>query len=126
MKEQIATILAKQAAAWNRGDIDEFMDSYWRSEELTFSSGGKTTRGWGPTKDSYKRRYSTRESMGTLSFTELEVTPLGDAAAQVLGRWKLARDKQPVGGNFSLIFRHLDGRWVIIHDHTSRVEPPSE
>ena len=126
MKEQIATILAKQAAAWNRGDIDEFMDYYWRSEALTFSSGGKTTRGWRSTKENYKRRYPTREAMGRLSLTKIEVTPLGSAAAQVLGRWGLARDEQPVGGNFSLIFRHIGGGWLIIHDHTSRVEQANE
>ena len=126
MKERLVTLLAKQAEAWNRGDIDEFMEYYWRSDQLTFSSGGTTTRGWTATMENYKRRYRTRASMGTLTLRELEVTPLGAAAALVLGKWNLARDEQPVGGDFSLIFRHINGRWLIIHDHTSRVTQQSE
>jgi acetyl esterase/lipase len=138
LEKQIAAVLAKQAAAWNRGDIDGFMQAYWKSDRLTFSSGGKTTRGWQTTKADYKRRYPTRDAMGTLSFDKLEVSPVGDAAldgaaasqpsrdaaALVLGRWKLRRNRDPVGGNFSLLFRKIGGRWVIVHDHTSRDEQP--
>jgi len=120
----IEAVLSKQAEAWNRGDIDAFMEHYWKSDELTFSSGGQTTRGWQSTKENYQRRYSTREKMGQLTFWELEVTPLGAAAALVLGRWQLKRDESPVAGNFSLVMRKIDGKWVIIHDHTSRAEAP--
>jgi uncharacterized protein (TIGR02246 family) len=122
-KADIEAILTKQAAAWNRGDIDAFMDGYWKSDELTFSSGGETTRGWTQTKDRYKQRYATREQMGTLTFSQLEVTMLGDSAALVLGRWHLMREPMPVGGNFTLVFRRIDGNWVVIHDHSSRSEP---
>jgi ketosteroid isomerase-like protein len=111
-------ILSEQAAAWNRGDINGFMEHYWKSDDLTFSSGGKTTRGWQTTKDNYKLRYPTRERMGLLTFDGLEVFPLGDSAALMLGRWHLDRNG-PVGGNFSLVFRKIDGAWVIAHDHTS-------
>jgi beta-aspartyl-peptidase (threonine type) len=60
--------------------------------------------------------------MGRLTFSELEIMPLGEAAALVLGRWRLARDEGPVGGNFSLVCRKIDGTWLIVHDHTSRSE----
>jgi ketosteroid isomerase-like protein len=119
LSDKLEAILTEQAAAWNRGDIDAFMEHYWKSEQLAFSSGGHTTRGWQMTKANYKRRYPTRERMGQLTFNGLEVTPLGDAAALMLGRWHLDRNPSPVGGNFSLIFRRIDGRWVIVHDHTS-------
>lgn len=122
---RVTAILTAQAAAWNRGDIDAFMKHYWKSDRLTFSSAGKTTRGWTRTKADYKRRYPSRASMGRLSFSKIEVTPLGDSAALVLGRWRLQRKHEPVGGNFSLLFRRIDGRWVIVHDHTSRdAKPP--
>jgi ketosteroid isomerase-like protein len=117
--DALTAILDVQAAAWNRGDIDGFMEHYWKSEDLTFSSGGKTTRGWQTTKDNYKLRYPTRERMGQLTFDGLEVFPLGDSAAFLLGHWHLDRTG-PVGGNFSLVFRRIDGAWVIVHDHTSR------
>src|SRR5262245_8008182 len=109
---EIGRILKEQATAWNRGDIDAFMEHYWKSDEVTFSSGGQTTRGWKSTKENYQRRYPTREKMGQLTFSQLEITPLGDAAALVLGRWRLERES-PVGGNFSLVLRKLDGKWVI-------------
>ena len=115
----ILTLLNDQTAAWNRGDLDDFMEHYWKSDELTFSSGGRTTRGWKSTKENYQKRYPTRERMGRLSFSALEITSLGESAALVLGRWKLERDPAPVEGNFSLVFRRIDGAWVIIHDHTS-------
>jgi len=118
----IEAVLTAQAEAWNRGDIDGFMEHYWKSDELTFSSGGETTRGWTNTKENYYKRYPTREQMGQLRFSQLEVTSLGVSAALVLGRWRLARDVSPVSGSFSLIFRRIDGKWVIIHDHTSRAK----
>jgi ketosteroid isomerase-like protein len=120
--KEIEAVLSRQAEAWNRGDIDGFMEHYWKSEELTFSSGGQTTRGWKSTKEGYQRRYPTREKMGRLTFSELEITALGESAALVLGRWRLERDEGPVGGNFSLVCRKLDGKWVIVHDHTSKGE----
>jgi L-asparaginase / beta-aspartyl-peptidase len=123
-RADIEAVLTRQAAAWNRGDIDEFMEHYWKSDELTFSSGGQITRGWTRTKENYQRRYPTREQMGQLKFTQLEITPLGQSAALVLGRWQLARDSSPVGGNFTLIFRRLGDRWVIVHDHTSKADAP--
>lgn len=115
----IPALLDEQARAWNEGDTSRFMQAYWKSPQLTFSSGGKVTRGWQATLDNYRRRYPTREDMGHLTFGDLEVFPLGAAAALVLGRWKLERT-EPVGGNFTLVLRLQGGRWVIIHDHTSR------
>ena len=120
LSDVLESILSQQADAWNRGDIGGFMQHYWKSDELTFSSGGRTTRGWEITKENYKKRYPTREQMGHLSFGAIEVTSLGDSAALLLGRWHLEREPAPIGGNFSLVFRRIDGAWVIVHDHTSQ------
>jgi beta-aspartyl-peptidase (threonine type) len=121
MRGAIEGVLRAQQDAWNGGDVRAFMDHYWKSDDLTFSSGGKTTRGWQATFDRYRERYPTREKMGRLTLSGLEITPLGDAAALVLGEWKLDRQSEPVGGNFTLVLRKIDGRWVIAHDHTSRL-----
>lgn len=123
-KKAITKVLTSQKESWNQGSIDGFMEHYWQSDELTFSSGGNTTRGWAATKDRYKRRYATREQMGTLDFGQLEFQMLGESAGLVLGRWKLERKTGPIGGNFSLVLRKIDGRWLIIHDHTSVLEEP--
>ena len=119
IQREIQETLARQDVAWNAGDIEGFMESYWRSPDLTFSSGGRVTRGWEQTLDGYRNRYPDRAAMGRLGFTDLEVTPLSKTTALVLGRWHLDRT-DPVGGVFTLVLRKEGGRWVIIHDHTSR------
>ena len=117
----IESVFRAQQDAWNRGDVEAFMEHYWKDGDLTFSSGGKTTRGWQATLDRYRERYPTREAMGQLTLGEFELFPLGDSAALVLGTWKLDRETEPVSGNFSLVLRKIDGEWVIVHDHTSRL-----
>jgi ketosteroid isomerase-like protein len=119
IRADVESVLRTQEEAWNRGDVDAFMEHYWKSDDLTFSSGGKTTRGWNATRDRYREKYPTREKMGRVGFSGLEITPLGDSAALVLGEWKLDRESEPLSGNFSIVFRKLDGRWVVAHDHTS-------
>jgi beta-aspartyl-peptidase (threonine type) len=121
VRKAVEEVLRLQQEAWNRGDVDAFVEHYWNSEDVTFSGGGKTTRGWTATRDRYRERYPTREQMGRLTLSNLEITPLGDAAAMCLGEWRLERQSEPVGGNFTLVFRQIDKRWVIIHDHTSRL-----
>lgn len=116
---EIRAVLDRQVASWNAGDIDGFMDGYWRSDELTFSSGGQTTRGWEATRNRYHERYADPKTMGRLSFDELEIQSLDRTVALVLGRWQLARETGNVGGNFSLVLRRFPEGWRIIHDHTS-------
>ena len=123
----VRAVLERQQTAWNAGDVDAFMQGYWHSDELSFSAAGTTTRGWQATLDRYHQRYPSREAMGQLTFSNLEVTAISGDAALVLGNWALARDSgdeplDDLGGNFSLVFRRLDDRWVIVHDHTSRAE----
>lgn len=120
----IERVLDAQRQAWNDGDIEAFLEPYWKSEGLSFSSGGETRRGFRATRDRYLATYPDRQAMGTLEFSALEISPLGDDVALVLGEWDLARDAGAIGGNFSLVMRRIDGRWLIVHDHTSRREGP--
>lgn len=115
----IRKVMDDQAVAWNRGDIDGFMTGYWKSEKLTFLSGSDVTRGWQPTLDRYKKSYDSRAKMGTLTFSDLEITILAKDAAIVLGSWSLERDKDNPHGKFTLIFRKFKDGWRIVMDHTS-------
>jgi ketosteroid isomerase-like protein len=117
----VESILRAQEDAWNKGDIEAFMEHHWNSEGLTFSTVGKTTRGWSETLARYKERYPTREQMGRLKLSGLEITPLGGSAALVLGQWNVERESGPISGNFSLVVRKFEDRWLIVHDHTSRL-----
>lgn len=119
ISDDIRAVMADQVTAWNRGDIDGFMAGYWRSEKLVFISGDNVTRGWQPTLDRYKASYDTRAKMGTLAFSDLEVTVLSNDAAVVLGNWQLTREKDTPKGKFTLTFRKLKVGWRIVMDHTS-------
>jgi ketosteroid isomerase-like protein len=115
----VRAVLDAQVAAWNRGDIDGFMDGYARSTETVFVSGDKVTRGWQTVLDRYKKGYDTREKMGQLTFSELQITPLSKTSAVALGRWQLTRAKDTPHGRFTLILRRTNAGWRIVHDHTS-------
>lgn len=119
----IRAVLDAQAAAWNRGDIDAYMDGYERADSTTFISGDKVTRGWQTVRDVYKNKYNNREKMGTLSFSEIAVSQLGNDAALVTGRWALAREDDQPHGRFTLLFRRTAAGWRIVHDHTSSATP---
>ena len=119
MVAAIRAVLDSQVAAWNRGDIEGFMDGYWRSEETVFVSGETVTHGWQTVLDRYKKGYSTREKMGTLTFSELEIKVISRDAAVALGRWQLQRAQDNPHGRFTLIFRKVREGWRIVHDHTS-------
>ena|ERR1700730_1154667 len=121
-RSEITEVLNAQQEAWNRGDIEAFMDGYWRSEETIFVSSDEVSRGWEKVLDRYKKKYTNRATMGMLTFSNLEITPLGDDAAVVLGAWKLKRAKDEPRGRFTLIFRRFPEGWKIVHDHTSAAE----
>lgn len=115
----VRAVLTAQSEAWNRGDIEGYMDGYARSADTVFVSGDDVTRGWQPVLDRYKKRYDSRDKMGVLTFSDLEITPLGNDAAIALGRWHLQRAKDEPHGRFSLILRRTKRGWKIIHDHSS-------
>jgi uncharacterized protein (TIGR02246 family) len=115
----IRAVLDAQAAAWNRGDIEGYMDGYARSADTVFVSGDRVTRGWQTVLERYKKAYDTREKMGALTFSDVEITLLSKDAAIVLGRWHLQRSKDEPHGRFTLLFRKTKAGWKIVHDHTS-------
>jgi ketosteroid isomerase-like protein len=120
---EIQYVLKAQQDAWNRGDIDAFMNGYAQSASTVFVSEDKITRGWETVRERYRVKYSDRAKMGTLSFSEIEVTMLSPDAAFVLGRWRLKRANDEPHGRFTLIFKRLPEGWRIVHDHTSAAPP---
>lgn len=115
----VRAVLDAQAVAWNRGDIEGYMDGYARSDDIVFISGDTLTRGWAVVLERYRKNYGSREKMGQLSFSDLEITPIGKDAAVVQGRWQLVRANDKPHGRFTLIFRRTKEGWRIVHDHTS-------
>lgn len=117
--KDISAVLDKQVTAWNNGNIDVFMQTYWKSDSLLFVGSKGPTYGWQNTLDSYKKRYPDTVAMGKLDFNILEIKLLDKNYAFVLGKWHLARTIGDIGGHFTLLFRKMQGQWYIIADHTS-------
>jgi uncharacterized protein (TIGR02246 family) len=116
-------VLAVQKDAWNRGDIDAFMQGYARSDTLRFAGGDRFNYGWQATLDSYRKGYPDAAAMGKLDFELVEVRELSPVVVYVFGKWRLTRaneaaDKAP-HGLFTLIVEKTDGTWSITRDHTS-------
>jgi ketosteroid isomerase-like protein len=121
-QEQITQTLQAQTQAWNRGDLNSFMQGYWQSDSLLFIGKSGLTYGWQQTLDNYQKNYPDARAMGQLSFLEINVKPLpGGEAYFVVGRWHLKRDKSAgdLGGYFSLLWEEKDGQWVVVADHSS-------
>jgi ketosteroid isomerase-like protein len=121
---EIRSVLRMQQGAWNRGDIDGFMNGYARSKSTIFISEDTMRRGWETVRDRYRKKYSDRAKMGVLTFSDLEIVPLSPDSALAFGRWKLQLAKERPHGRFTLIFRRLPEGWRIVHDHTSAAPPP--
>jgi ketosteroid isomerase-like protein len=125
-RDAAVAVLMRQAEAWNRGDLAAYMDGYARSPELVFTSGARVRRGFDETSTAYRTRYGgDRASMGQLTFEILAVQPVGSDGAVVLGRWRLTETPNAGSGVFSVVLERRDGRWAIIHDHTSSEPPPA-
>jgi ketosteroid isomerase-like protein len=121
----VRAVLASLQPAWNRGDLDGFLDGYARVPGLVFTSGGKVRRGWQETHDTFLARYGqAKQTMGALTFEILGLQAVGADGAVVLGRWSL--DVPNAGaGVFSVILERRPEGWRVIHDHTSSDPPPA-
>lgn len=115
----IRKLLDTQTLAWNRGDLEGFMQGYWKNDSLCFIGKSGVTYGWNNTLANYKKGYPDTTAMGKLQFTILHIQLLPKQYAQVIGKWQLTRSIGNVQGHFTLLLRRLNGQWVIISDHSS-------
>jgi uncharacterized protein (TIGR02246 family) len=123
-ESEIRALLDSQVAAWNRGDLEAFMATYWNSPKTAYVGSSGVIRGWQSVLDRYRKNYPDRQAMGTVTFSGLEITMLSPDAAVILGHWHLERAGGHMGGVFSLVVRKLPEGWRIILDHTSAMNPP--
>jgi len=115
----VRNLLTEQTKEWNHGNIAAFMETYWKSDSLMFVGKSGVTYGWQKTMDNYKRNYPDAASMGKLKFELLEVKRLSPMYFFVVGKWHLTRSIGDIGGSFTLLFRKIKIRWVIVADHSS-------
>ncbi len=118
-ESEVVDVLEAQCRAWNDGSIEGYMQGYWNSDSVTFVSGGSVTRGYEEVLGRYRRGYASREQMGELTFTDLQVEFLSSTSAIAAGAWHLGRSSGSVGGRFTLLLKKLPEGWRIVYDHTS-------
>jgi len=116
---KIRQLLAAQTEAWNRGDIEGFMQTYWKSDSLMFIGKSGVTRGWQQTLDNYKKGYPDTAAMGKLSFDIIKVEQLSPESFFIVGKWMLKRTIGDLSGHYTLLLRKLNRHWVIVADHSS-------
>jgi uncharacterized protein (TIGR02246 family) len=116
---EVRNVLAKQNAAWNRGDVDAFMIGYWENDSLMFIGKSGVTYGYKTTLANYKKNYPDTATMGKLTFTLIQVKQLSPEYFHVTGKYYLTRTIGDASGHFTLMFRKINGKWVIISDHSS-------
>lgn len=112
----IRSILDQQQKAWSANDLEGFMAGYWKSDELTYFSRGKITKGWNTTLTNYKRNYPTPKETGTLQFEIANITQINADAYWVMGSYFLTREAGDANGTFMIIFKRINGEWKIIGD----------
>lgn len=115
----IRAVMDVQTNAWNKGDIPAFMETYWKNDSLVFIGKNGPNYGWQNTLEGYKKRYPDTVAMGKLHFDILQVRRLSAAYYFVIGNFHLQRSIGNLSGTFTLIFRKLNGKWIIVADHTS-------
>lgn len=118
-RQQILSVLDAQKNAWNHGDINRFMDTYWKNDSLLFIGKSGVTYGWQNTLNNYKKGYPDTSAMGKLDFDILHVNRISQTHYFVIGKWHLTRSIGNVGGHFSLLLRKIGKKWLIIADHSS-------
>ena len=118
-KAAILKTLADQQKAWNEGNIEKFMEGYWKSDSMQFIGKRGINFGWKATLEGYKKGYPDTVAMGKLSFEILRVNPVSADAAFLTGKFYLKRTIGDANGIFTLVLRKIDGRWLVVYDHTS-------
>ena len=118
-ESDIKTVMKMQERAWSDGDVYQFMEGYWKSEDLSFVGKSGINKGWKTTLNNYIKGYPDKEAMGTLTFDVLEMNRISADAYHMIGRYTLIRKADEPTGLFTLIWKYIDGKWLIVSDHTS-------
>ena len=115
----IRSVFEAGCAAWNRGDLDGYLASYWDSEQTIWISNGFLTRGSKAIEAAYRARFSTPSQMGKLTVLELDIDVLTTEDAIAFGRWMLVIDNQSSTGFFTVQLKKIEGAWLFVSDHAS-------
>ncbi|NQU88613.1 MAG: nuclear transport factor 2 family protein [Mariniphaga sp.] len=119
IEKEIQLVFEKQEKAWNSGNLEKFMEGYWKSDKLVFVGSRGPTYGWQATLNSYKKGYPDKKTMGILKFETLKIKKIDKKTIFLIGKFELTRNADDLSGHFTLIWQKINGKWLIIADHSS-------
>ena len=115
----ILKILDDQTKSWNQGNLDQFVKGYWQNDSLMFIGQSGVTYGYENVLNNYQKNYSDTAKMGKLAFEIIKVQKLSNEYYFVVGKWFLKRTAGNLQGHYTLLFRKINSKWVIVADHSS-------
>lgn len=118
-RKEIYQALEDQRIAWNKGDLEGYMNGYWKSDSLKFIGKRGVQYGWRSTLENYRKSYPDKEAMGNLTFEVISLESTGINSAFMIGEWKLVYPDKTVEGHFTLLYRKIKGKWIVVADHSS-------
>src|SRR5579862_8116029 len=87
--DDVRSVLTRSQEAWNRGDLATFASFYDDSPETTFVGREVVRGGVDAILNRYRKAYPTREAMGQLEFSAVDVRILAPDIALVTGEFHL-------------------------------------
>ncbi len=118
-EKMIRAVLHDQTISWNEGNLEEFMKGYWNSDSVLFIGSSGPNYGYTTSLDYYKKHYPDAAARGVLSFEILQMKPLSVLYYFVVGKFHLERTIGNAEGYFTLLFKKVKGKWMIVVDHSS-------
>ena len=122
-EKEIYDQLMRMADAWNRHDIDAYLDGFLHSDDVVVVVEGETVRGWDLLSRAYHSGYPKPDEMGTLTVDRMQVQMLAPDLGFVLSSYTVSFPKKKTFGTDSIIMRKVSAGWRELISHTSFVEP---
>jgi len=118
---EIRALVDQLQVDWNSGDMAAYLDAYWNDEDFSLLFGDQAVRGWQAVSNMFQSAWTTEEAMGNFQTHDVEVRFTGTDLAIASGGFEHVFPTETIVGSFTHVLRRFDdGRWLIIHEHTSR------
>jgi ketosteroid isomerase-like protein len=118
-RKNILKALEDQRITWNDGNLEGYMQGYWKSDSLRFIGKRGVQYGWNATLENYRKGYPDKAAMGNLTFKVISIESLGNNSAFMIGKWKLDYPDKSIDGHFTLLYKKINGKWLVVADHSS-------
>ncbi len=117
--QEIKLAIENAEKNWNNGDLWMFMDIYWNSSEVRFISKRGIVYGIDNIYEHFKKKYETKDTMGEISFKLLDIKRIDRNLYSVTGKYNLISKIKVRDGIYTLVFKKIDEKWVVVSDHTN-------